>query len=702
MQGKSKRFKVILGIFIIFLLCFIIKPYVSEAGTACSQCGGKTSVVGSACNRYCADCGARYGSCSYTGRCSAAHCGASVCSGCGAHKGSCGGGHTYTNCSHCGIQYCTKCTSHPCPCNSSGRCSDRHCSGMTWCTICGSHSHRGCNSNARCSKVHCGKSMCSVCGAHYCTGGHKFVWVTDNTSSETQTHTYKCSVSGCTATNGSHTATWAGADATHKSKCKSCNLTYTHAATWSTAQRNATEPHPCAWWGGCAATHTATWGSYYKVNGGKDADNDGGPHTRECSTCGITEKYHSYSTESWNWYDTENHIRACKTCGLRQTLAHNFTEFGKKDIDATTHKELYKHWKLCPTCDVEHKEVDELHVDNGNGICAKCGQILWKILSMDASGNGEDITEATLDEENATEAFRKAKREEVIKIIEVVDNNGNPKIQYIKEITGTETIEANSNNELTITKNGEYKFETAAGGTGKFVIDNISREILVDKILNPVTSTPEDVVITVRTNKSEEKFNKDIYIKEGRTQISNAELSNGDNPYKIEKTVDKNGTYYFTAKDTAGNVREIAVVVDNIIRGQASVAISNDVFINGYVFTEILVNPNKEWNLTGNTGNIVTAKAYKVGDTEGKELADKNVKIVKVMDMQRENVNMQGNYYLPGMYYVQVAVGGDVFSEKGTYVVDLESMYLPSKSGKVELDGMNRIIVEVQDLKDLT
>lgn len=648
----------------------------------------------------CKICGKK-GSCgshNYSKTCSKAHCTSKVCSICGGHKSTCGGDHTYSACDHCGYEYCTICESHTCSCNNDGQCSDPHCVGITWCTVCGTHEHVPCDTNAICTKIHCGKAMCSVCGSHNCTGGHVYEWITDSTASESQTHTYKCKIDNCTSISKQHTASWGQADITHTSTCQSCSLKYTHTPKWSTLQRNATEEHPCAWSGGCLATHSPSWGNWYKVNGGKDGDSDGGPHSRKCSICGIEEKYHNFTTEKWTWLTTSAHTRVCSECGISQILPHNFESYQAKDTDSIGHSELYKHWKLCTTCDPTHKEVDDLHQDNGTGACVQCGQILWKVLTIP---DGDDITSKILDEEAANEAFRDAKREEVIKILEVTDKNGNPEIQYIQSLSGAENLVAD-NDEITITKNGEYEFTTLGGGTATIFIDNISRKILIDKILEPATSTIGTVTIIVRASKADENFNKKIYIKEGSSEVTNTELANGRNPFEVKKVVSQNGTYYFSARDTAGNTRSIKVVVDNIVNGQATVAISNDVFIKGYVFTEILVNPNKEWDISGDISTHINAKVYKVGETTGKYLSSNTIKLIKVMDMQRREVSKTSDKYSPGEYYIQVAIGGEIFDEKGAYIIDLEEVKLEGKSGEIDLDGKNRIIVEVQDLQNLT
>lgn len=659
---------------------------------------------------------------SYSKTCSKAHCSSKVCSVCGNHKkSSCGGGHSYTNCSHCKKKYCKKCESHTpkvtCPCNNDLKCSDPHCGGATWCSYCGKHTHTPCNTNAVCPEAHCSQSVCSVCGGNHqgtCGGGHKYEWVVDE---ETKNHVSRCTVtSDCDATSGEHSPAWGSADANHTSTCQKCSLEYTHEAIWSESRRNSTEPHPCVWSGGCSATHEPKWGEYHKTSG-NDGDTSGAPHTRECEVCGIEEIYHNYTTEAWKWNTLETHIRECEVegCGLKQTDSHNFSAVAKKDVDDINHTELEKHWRICKKCDENHKEADELHEDNGKGICKKCGQILWKVINSETHDN---ITDQVKDEESANNAFREATVEEAIKIVEIKDGE----IHYIQTVEkeNGETVNA-ENNIIIITENGEYKFTTAGGGIGSFIIDNISRDILIDKILDPTTSTTGEVEITLRTSKTEEKYNKQIYIKEiSKSQYEtlgneddiiswNDIYEKGSNPFiYLEESGDKpkvseNVTKYYIAADSAGNRKKIKVVVDNIIKGQATVAISNDVFVKGYIFTEILVNPDESWTLPEVISNNIKIKAYEVGNKTGNYIKNDGIKFIKVMDMQRKDVIKTNGVYIPGEYYIQVAIGGEVFNSPGTYILDLEKVEVNLEDGsKDALSGKNRIIVEVKDLNNLT
>lgn len=612
--------------------------------------------------------------------------------------------HNSTTCSHCKTTYCSFCTTHTpkvtCPCNNNRSCSDKHCAGITWCSYCGTHTHVGCNTNAICPQPHCSAKVCSVCGNNHqgvCGGGHVYEWIRTS-DDEVQTHINKCKIDNCTATNGSHDAVWGVADTSHTSTCQKCSLQYTHNPQWSTSQRNATEVHPCVWSKGCSATHSPSWGNYYKVNGGVDGDSDNGRHTRQCSVCGITEYYHDFTTNKWDWSDTNKHIGACTICGLKVSENHEFSIL-KRD-ESSDYRELYSHWKICKKCDETRKEVEEEHTDLGNGKCS-CGQLLWKVISVP---DNKDITSDTLNANNADDAFREAKKEEKLRIIEVLelDSNGAPKINYIKKIYGEAEFVADSNNVITITKNGEYNFDTGRGGTGTLIIDNISNQILIDKIIDPITSTTGEVKIIIKVNDSEKQFNKKVYITEGNVTLdASIAETNGKSTSEtniLEKTVDKNGTYYFSAVDTAGNTKTVKIVIDNIISGQVTVAISNDVFINGFVFTEVLVNPNVEWSLSGNANAIIKANVYKNNDNSGKEVGASGIKIIKVMDMQRKDVLANNGTYPPGEYYIQVAIGGKtVFNKSGTYIVDLVSANVGSS-----LQGKNRIIVEVQELKDLT
>lgn len=753
MQLKSKKVRIILGIFIILICCFIIKPYVSEAGSACGFCGGASSVGRDGCRMVCADCGAIHGeSHNYTGgncsvastcsrcgvvgsinsnihsfgsTCTVVHCGGSVCSYCGTHQGTCTGGHNSNYCSHCGETYCNRGScSHYCPHNSSGSCSDVHCQGITWCTLCARtnpHSHGPHVYTETCPKAHCKDAICKYCKEHQttCGGDHELKWEKD-TEDEIQTHTLECSRQNCDYVDvtETHTSEWKSGDVNHTSSCKWCDIVFEHKPVWDTKQQTATALHPCVWGEGCLGTHEPKWGEYYKTGSNSVRDDNNSEHTRNCGyigdkgdKCQVTEVNHNTSEAptwgEWYWGDLDYCERDCQVvgCDLHYILPHEFKEFAQKDIN-DNNEELYKHWKICTRCDSNQKLVDEVHEDDGYGRCWKCKQVLWKILIEDDNGAWkEDITDETLDELSAKEAFRIAKQQEVIKIVEVVeDDNGMSKTQYIQTISGPETLFADGEGRIEIKQNGTYTFTTGRGGTASFVIDNISTEVLIDTILTPEVSTTGQVKITVRSNISEASFNKKIYIKEGTSDINIAEVeTKGANPISIELNVTKNGTYYFRAEDTVGNERDIVVVVDNIINGQATVAISNDVFINGYIFTDVLVNPNGKWNLTKSAADKITAKVYKVGSTSGEELGNNNIKTIGVMDMQLNEVSKQGDYYLPGAYYIKLALGGNIFKEKGTYIIDLESVKLPSENNTtISLPGKNRVIVEVQDLRDLT
>lgn len=642
--------------------------------------------------------------------CSKQHCIGTVCSRCGLHDGTCGGGCNSVYCDHCKVTYCNKTTKnvcgHTCVHNNDGRCNKEHCVGMTWCTLCNNHVCATCNTAGVCQEPHCSKAVCSICKGNHqgeCGGGHKYRWET-NDNGEVQTHTNKCYVTNdCTAINGTHTSNWGSADSNHTSTCIDCTLKYTHEPQWKVLSESDALIHPCAWPKGCDATHTPVWGVYYKKNGGQNGDSDGGPHTRKCQVCNSTEKSHSFSTEAWTWLDNNNHKRTCDVCGLIQAISHNFGCV-KKDVDDVNHSELYKHWNVCVECEPDKREADEEHTDNGYGVCSKCDQLLWKAISE----ADENITEYVTDEDKSREL--EAKQSQKIKIVEVVDSNGNPKIQYIQNLTGIDNLTA-SNDIFTIIKNGEYNFQTGRGGIATLIISNVSRELLIDKIVDPMTATTERVTIILRPNSAEESFKKKICIVQGIVEISDADVAakqwNSYEPFKVSVT--QNGTYYFTAKDSAGNSRVIKVVVDNIIKGQATVAVVNDVFVNGYLFTDILVNPNKPWHLNGNKISArIQADAYKSNDS--KTLSDENIKFINVMDMLGNVVTPDNSGIYPsGSYYIHVALGGSIFSTEGTYIIDLKDVILNGAldgEGKIvggdTLDGKNRIVVDVQQLKDLT
>ena len=382
-------------------------------------------------------------------------------------------------------------------------------------------------------------------------------------------------------------------------------------------------------------------------------------------------------------------------CNLRQKENHTFNAFDKKD-ESSDYSHLLKHWNICEKCDKnhEHKSKDDVHVDNNkDGTCELCDQELWAIIK-----DGVDITDKVVDEER-----RRATKEEKIKIIEGSYDGEKAEIREVIQIIDEKDniIVADSDGKITIKKNGEYKFTLQNGAIVTIVIDNISNEILVDILKTPETATTGEVTILVRTSLLEQKFDKEIFIKEGQDKVTNLELASvTSQPFQITKTVSANGTYYFSARDTAGNERIIEVVVNNIVNGQATVAISNDVFVGGYVFTDILINPNKNWNFDDIISNSIKTTVTKVGGVSS-NITEGGIKKISVMDLRRNPVTISiEESYSPGLYYIKLAIGGsDVFKEKGTYIVDLESVTF---NDGTQVQGINRIIVEVQELNDLT
>ena len=654
--------------------------------------------------------------------CSATHCTEKVCSveGCSYHEGDCGGICRIIKCVHCEIVgYCKICKTHTpyvdCPCGTAAPCSNSHCIAagidLRRCDWCDLHTCVGCNESATCNLPHCGKKMCSVCKKHECIGGHQYTkWITNSTA-ETQTHSKICEINNCGVVGETHTSKWGVADTNHTSICTlGCGLTYTHDPIWVSNSEDSTDSlHAdiCAKIIGgtrCTATrtHTPTWGQYYKVGyestSSRGDDNSSvNNHTRRCTTCSLQETEHNYTDEAWTWIDNSEHRRTCR-CGLRQKENHTFSAFDTKN-ESSDYSHIVKHWSICEKCDKnhQHKSKDDIHVDNNkDGVCDLCKQVIWAIIKDEV-----DITEKVIDEDR-----RRATNSEKIKIIEgsydgttaVVRN-----VNSVKDKNGN-TIVSDSNGIVTITENGEYKFSLASGATVTIVIDNISKEILVDIFKTPETATTGQVKILVRTSNSEQEFDKKIFIKEGQGRVTDAELAGvTTQPFEATKTVSSNGTYYFSARDTAGNEKIIKVIVNNIVNGQATVAISNDVFVGGYVFTEILVNPSKNWNLYDNISSSIQTSVTRVGDSneDGIDIGESGIKKISVMDLRRKPVTIgNGQNYAPGVYYIKLAIGGsDVFKEKGTHVVDLKSVTF--KDGTT-VNGINRIIVEVQELNDLT
>lgn len=693
--------------------------------------------------------------------CSMAHCSADVCSvpGCTYHNGECGGDCVLVTCWHCKKVYCSRpnCENgkyeehipkESCPCDTNGECDDEHCIAMGmangWCTMCANHQHISCNTDDTCLLGHCGQKMCSICKKHTCGGDHDYSkWETTG-SGEIQTHTRVCSIEGCDKIGGSHQANWGAADATHTSYCKgSCNITYTHVADWKIDAQNSSDvlhQDRCKKVIGgvmCSATkpHVPKWSKYYKKgyedeNTRGDGNDSENVHTRRCNeaNCGLEESVHRYTDEPWKPLNNgEEHIRTCSTCELKQVEKHVFNKRIPNELDLENYSHLINHSEICDKCDEVAKE--EMHLDeNKNGVCDECNQELWAIIDADTN---EDITDKIING-----SFTNLVKEKKIFIKEgsFDENEKKAEVRDVLEVTHEDGIKviADDNNKILINQNGEYDFSLASGGSVTFNVVNICNDILIDVFKSTETATTGDVTIMLRLNSYEtqlvEEGYKKVYIREAEDADDEITLSEfEDNTKSIEemlnditKTVSINGTYYFSARDNIGNEKTFSVVINNIVNGHATVAVSEDVFVGGYIFTEILINSSESWSLNdpliiqtadpANSMYKIDAQFTKVkldddGINETEEtgkIGDTGIKKIKVMDLRRNDAVLQDDgKYLPGIYYIQVAIGGsDVFKAKGTYIIDLKSVTLDDE--EEALEGKNRVLVEVQDLNDLT
>lgn len=694
--------------------------------------------------------------------CGMSHCSEVVCSvpGCTYHENECGGNCILVTCSHCKKEYCSRNDSYcekgkyenhiakeTCLCDTKGVCTDEHCTaaGMAkgWCTLCygDKHPHAPCNDDATCELGHCGKKMCSICKEHICGGDHDFSKWEITGSGEIQTHTKVCSVEGCNEIGGTHEANWGVADETHTSHCGgSCGITYTHTPQWkSTANDSSDISHQdkCTKVIGgieCKAikTHEPNWGDYYKKgyeterNGG-DGNNSENVHTRRCkysygdSVCGLEETVHEYTNdETWiaSSSDEDEHIRECRVCKLTQVEEHSFNKKVPKSWNSE-YEHLIKHYKICDKC--SKADAEEIHSDeNRNGECDECNQKLWAIEC-----NGQDITNEIING-----SFRNFTVEEAISIKEGSYDETEAKVRdVLNVIYENETpVVADDNKKIMIKQNGKYEFTLASGATVTFSINNICNDILIDTFKSIETATTEPVRITVRLNSYEQELvkagYKKIYIREAEDEednISDSDFEKETNDIDkmlepIIKDVSVNGIYYFSARDNImGKTKTIAVVVNNIVNGHATVAVSEDVFVGGYVYTEILINSSEAWSLDDPLNPIheaIDVRFTKVkvdGDetedqitVEQERIKENGILKMKVMDLRRNNAVLNENKkYVPGIYYIQIGIGGsDVFSEKGTYIIDLKSVTLDGE--EKALEGKNRLLVEVQELNDLT
>lgn len=695
-----------------FIVCFFIMfigLFVSVSYAICNNCKGWshtwcTEVRDLGNNRRRCCCGAaEWGgdsstdndehTCSFLNYCSKTHCSIKVCSECGKHKNdaTCGGGcNTSGYCKHCSVKYCSIC-GHRCTHNRSGYCSKPHCTSRSYCTKCG-HSCNGDHKFTKdCGEVHCSDMVCSVSGCNVhksgsCGGGHtNGRWLDVN-----GTHTRHCGRTdlGCNVIVATHTPVWGTPNSNHISTCMmGCGIISSHEAKWgeyfSSGDKHLRRCTVVVGGGNCQATdyHEPVWSEYVKSDGGKDGDSSGASHFKKCTVegCKLTGYEHKWSDDiKWISVDEQTHKRVCPTCNLTQVLEHNFIE------RIAISGDIEKHYKVCDLCfdgnDSENKyKTYETHVDvessgRGNGICDLCNKELWMVT--------KSIIEPTREDVVVTVEMFSDYTDKIINPVKMMDEYGN---EFVND-SGNYTIE----------KNGKYTFVFECPDRDVIVeINNISKNVYGKVFITPDTATTGKVTLKLIT--STEGINKIIDVKFGTEDWNN-------NTLILEREVSSNGKYTFYARDSLGNNEIFIVNVDNIVSGFGSVTTTFDVFQNGYIFTDILVNVNQAWISDDMLINCLDGSIYKYKVDDSGATVKEPVDFKKVQITDSLGNKITDSTLESGVYYLRVAIGGaDGFTNVGTYMIEVKDVTV--KKGEntlITLMGKNRIEVVVQSLNNLT
>jgi len=573
------------------------------------------------------------------------------------------------------------------------------------------------NNNSSCGYSHCWETWCD-CGYgsdHNCGGGCSFsVWSLIGSQ-----HVMYCT-RGCGAQNGRHDPAWGNWTTGHTITCGVCGLSGSHSATWSAYTDISSGVHgqkctnTSVTQGGtttssgktCPAVnnrHSANFGSYYKV-GNAGESNGTASHRSDCQYSGCS-RYQSHSP-SWGGWDSINdnqHRRSCTggSCGLTQTLKH---DFNYTPIEGNIHY----HTVTCEDCAYEIGAGNPLakHVDRNpaDGFCDMEG-CRYELVEIEYS---PDRTELTNSNVTVTITIFKdgAEDDEVHKSHVYTENN----INDLEE----ERYEFDFNDE-------------GINWKDRPIVDNINKTVSGRIEYTPNQPTSEEVEIKFLPDYEEDTYgdysepqyggrSKQIYARvlvNGQPETEWKQAEDADRNPTITYVFTQNGVCEIEIKDTVGNgdpsagkesVR-IPVVVDWIISGQATAATTSDILANGTIFTDILINTDKEWEIT-NAQNQIAVKIYRVTETGMVEETAKENK-VKISKMEIKDFNENRISETPigrGLYYIKTSIGGPgVFTleegdEKTQYVVELNWV---NASG-TKISGGNRIEVTVNKLNNLT
>ena len=480
-------------------------------------------------------------------------------------------------------------------------------------------------------------------------------------------------------------------DGTHARAC--LNTTVTHGGV--TTNSGLTCP--------TIEQHAGVFTAYYKVNNGGESDGNSS-HRSDCeySACTLFSS-HPATWKEWNSISDSQHRRSCTNaaCGLTQTLSHTYQYAPIED-------DIHYHTVTCSDCEYKIGSGNSLakHTDKNpsDGFCDQC---YLELVEIEYSPARTELTNSN------------------VTVTITVFKDGAPGDEVQKSHVYTE-------NNLNDLEEERYQFNFNDEGinwTDRPIVDHINKTVSGRIQYEPDQPTSGEVVIKFLPDYEEETYGEDYGKPEygGRSKQIYARFLVDGVPVDEEWMVAENSskiptiTYTFTQngiceieiKDSLGNgdpdagkesVR-IPVIVDWIVSGQATAATTSDILENGTVFTDILINTDKEWQMN-NAQNQIAVKIYRVSGNTIKLEQEKsdNVKISKLEIKDFNENKLTETPIGRGLYYIKTGIGGPgIFTlaegeEKTQYIVELSWV----NAAGTAISGGNRIEVTVNKLNNLT
>ncbi|MBP3284536.1 MAG: hypothetical protein J6M02_03445 [Clostridia bacterium] len=589
------------------------------------------------------------------------------------------------------------------------------------------------NNSQHCSATHCNHSWCS-CGSgasHSCGGG--CTWGSWQLYNGTQ-HAQLCT-RGCGRTNGLHNAAWKSWSSNHTIECNKCTLVGSHTANWATNysinsstgnhEQKCTNKYITTLAGksvninsqkSCTATrdvHSPEFTApYYKMNAAGES-NGSAQHRRDCqhSGCNLSET-HNPTWGEWTSISDDQHRRSCiygSGCDLTQTLQHN-------KVYTPIEGDIHNHIVTCDSGDTDHPcpyyAIKE-HVDSNprDGKCDLCkdGNDNFKLYQIEYDPEPTELT-----------------NKDVTVTVTMYD------VGNKTDITKSHIYTKNNLNEL---EEERYEFVFDGIDTSRDqirpIVDHINKSVSGRIKYEPNKPTSEPVTITFLPDYEEETYgdyqraeygnrSKQIY---GRILIDGEPIPDwqlaetASRVPTITHTFTENGSCEIELYDTVGNGNrdseegkqsvKIPVMVDWIVSGQATVATTSNVLENGTVFTDLLINADKEWNIT-DAQQQIAVKIYQI-TAEGNIVAtEKSARISKLEVKDYTENRITETPIGRGLYYIKVGIGGpgiftsDPEQESTRYIVEISTITPNQGEPGLTILGKNRIEVTVNKLNDLT